>query len=216
MNIAADNPYFQVGIDVADRPCLVIGGGAEAEDKSARLLEAKAHLVVVSARVTPQLESSAQEGRLIWHERLFRMDDLDGKHLVVNTVGDDLPLAEKVYERACQTRLLINSFDQPQYSNFGMAALVHPGPLRISISTSNASPALASRLRQDLEQLFDDEFVEFVTQLKRVRQKLRQQMDDRPARMELLRSLVTDFRLEGKLSYPEGWRRRLAGFLADE
>ena len=136
------------------------------------------------------------------------MDDLGGVHLVVNTV-EDTSLAEQIYERACRDRLLINSYDQPGYSNFGMAALVHPGPLRISISTSNASPALASRLRQDLDQLFDEEFVEYIVQLGRVRQHLRQQMTDRAPRMELLRSLVADFRLEGGLRYPEDWREKL-------
>ena len=140
------------------------------------------------------------------------MDDLDGIHLAVNTVGDT-SLAQQVYERACADRLLINSYDQPGYSNFGMAALVHPGPLRISISTSNASPALASRLRQDLERLFDEEFVDYISQLSHVRQHLRQQMTDPAARMDLLRSLVADFRLEGGLSYPEDWREKLASLL---
>lgn len=212
MSSPSQNPYFQVGLDVATQSCLVIGGSQEAEDKACRLLDAGATLVVVSPRVTPRLESLAQENRLLWHRRGFQMDDLAGVHLVVNSV-EDTALAEQVYERACQDRLLINSYDQPTYSNFGMAALVHPGPLRISISTSNASPALASRLRQDLEQLFDEEFVEYIDQLSRVRQHLRQQMTDRAARMELLRSLVADFRLEGGLRYPEDWREKLAGLL---
>ncbi len=212
MSPASDNPYFQIGLDVAEQPCLIIGGGTEAEDKSGRLLDAGARLVVVSPRVTPRLESLADEGSLMWHRRGFRMDDLGGVHLVVNTV-EDTSLAEQIYERACRDRLLINSYDQPGYSNFGMAALVHPGPLRISISTSNASPALASRLRQDLDQLFDEEFVEYIVQLGRVRQHLRQQMTDRAPRMELLRSLVADFRLEGGLRYPEDWREKLAGLL---
>ncbi len=215
MSRASENPYFQIGLDVTERSCLIIGGGPEAEDKSGRLLDAGARLVVVSPRVTPQLESLAEEGLLLWLRRRFQMDDLDGIHLVVNTVGD-ASLAQQVYERACADRLLVNSYDQPDCSNFGMAALVHPGPLRISISTSNASPALASRLRQDLERLFDEEFVEYISLLSRVRQHLRQQMTDPAARMDLLRSLVADFRLDGGLSYPENWREKLESLLDDQ
>ena len=215
MSRASENPYFQIGLDVAQQTCLIIGGGPEAEDKSGRLLDAGAQLVVVSAQVTPRLELLADESSLLWHRRSFQMDDLNGVFLVVNTV-EDTSLALQLYQRACRDRLLINSYDQPMYSNFGMAALVHPGPLRISISTSNASPALASRLRQDLEQLFDEEFVEYIDQLSQVRQHLRQQMTDRAARMELLRSLVADFRLEGRLRYPEDWRAKLASLLVDE
>jgi precorrin-2 dehydrogenase/sirohydrochlorin ferrochelatase len=212
MSHASQNPYFQIGLDVAGQSCLIVGGGPEAEDKSGRLLDAGAELVVVSARVTPRLELLADESNLVWRRRSFQMDDLDGVFMVVNTV-QDTSLTERIYERACRDRLLINSYDQPTYSNFGMAALVHPGPLRISISTSNASPALASRLRQDLERLFDEEFVEYITQLGRVRQHLRQQITDGSARMDVLKSLVADFRLEGGLHYPENWRAELAGLL---
>ena len=215
MNTPSDNPYFQVGLDVADRPCLVIGGGPEAEDKSARLLEAGARLVVVAAEATARLQSWAREERLGWHRRPLRMEDLDGVDVVVNTVSGDPSMTRQVYERACRNHALINSYDDPRYSNFGMAALVHPGSLRISISTSNASPALARRVRQDLERLFDDEFVDYMDQLKRVREKLRQKMDDGSARRELLRSLVAGFRLEGSLVYPEGWRQQLEDLLAD-
>ena len=216
MNTPSDNPYFQVGLDVAGRPCLVIGGSPEAEDKSARLLEAGARLVVVAEEATPRLQSWAREGRLAWHPRPLLMEDLDGVDVVVNTVSGDPSMMRQVYERACRNHALINSYDDPGCSNFGMAALVHPGSLRLSISTSNASPALASRLRQDLERLFDDEFIDYMDQLKRVREKLRQGMDDGSARRELLRSLVADFRLEGRLVYPEDWRQQLADLLADE
>lgn len=216
MTDPSDNPCFQIGLDVAGRSCLVIGGGSEAQDKSARLLEAGARLTVVSPEVTPPLATWAREGQLVWHRRPLLMADLDDVQVIVNTVVGDPSLTREVYERACHNRSLINSYDDPGCSNFSMAALVHPGPLRISISTSNASPALARRLRQDLEPLFDDEFVDFLNQLQRVRRKLRQQMTDGSARMDLLRSLVAEFRLEGSLSYPENWRRKLEGMLADE
>ena len=214
MSSASDNPYFQIGLDVAGQPCLIMGGGAEAEDKAIRLVEARAELIVASEQVTPRLKALADEDGLLWHRRSFQMSDLDGTYLVVNTI-EDAPLAQQVYERACEKRILINTYDQPEYSNFGMAALVHPGPLRISISTSNASPALASRLRQDLEQLFDQEFVEFIGQLGQVRQHLRERLQESATRKDLLRSLVTDFHLQGTLRYPPKWREKLEGLLAE-
>ena len=67
---------------------------------------------------------------------------------MLNTVRDRA-LTARVYELATAHKALINSYDNPAYSNIGMVALVHPGHLRLSISTSNASPALSSRLRQD-------------------------------------------------------------------
>ena len=201
------NPYFQAGLDVMGQPCLIIGGGYEAEEKSRRLLEAGADLTVVCATVTHQLTKWAAEKCLTLYRREFAEYDLDGIFLVINTVNDDPALTARVYELARAQRLLINSYDNPAYSNFGMVALVHPGHLRLSISTSNASPALASRLRKDLESLFDGEFVDYLDLLAQARQRVRAKVEDRQTRFGLLRALVRDFRLEGTLRYPANWRR---------
>ena len=110
----------------------------------------------------------------------------------------------------------INSYDNPACSNFGMVALVHPGHLRLSISTSNASPALASRLRKDLEGLFDEQFVDYLDLLAQARQRVRERVEDRETRFELLRALVREFRLEGQLCYPAEWRRHAEALLRCE
>ena len=208
------NPYFQAGLDVMGQPCLVIGGGREAEEKSGRLLEAGADLNVVSTTLTDQLAEWAREKRLNHHRRDFAESDLNGVFLVLNTVNDDPELTARVYESARAQKLLINSFDNPAYSNFGMVALVHPGHLRLSVSTANASPALASRLRKDLEGLFDEEFVDYLELLAQARLRVRERVEDRETRVELLRTLVRGFHLNGVLRYPVGWRRHAEALLA--
>ncbi len=208
------NPYFQINLDIADRSCLVIGGGDEATEKSGRLLGAGARVTLVSPRIAPRLREWAREGRLTCHQRPFQSEDLDGVFLVVNTARSNPELTRQIFAQASARHILINSYDQPAFSNFGMVALVHPGHLRLSISTSNASPSLASRLRQDLEALFDEEFVYYLDQLAQVRQYLKEKEPDREKRMGLLRSLVADFRLEGRLHYPENWRRQMEGLLS--
>ena len=209
------NPYFQVGLDVMDQPCLVIGGGREAEDKAGRLLAAGARLTVVSPSATSALAEWAAAGRLTHHPRCFAERDLDGVFLVLNTVRDSA-LTERVYELALAHKILINSYDNPAYSNVGMVALVHPGHLRLSISTSNASPALSRRLRQDLEEIFDEEFASYLNCLAEARQRVRERVADRETRFALLRSLVAGFRLEGALRYPADWERRVEALLTCE
>ncbi len=209
------NPYFQVGLDVMEQPCLVIGGGREAEDKSGRLLAAGARLTVVSPSATPALVEWAAAGRLTHYPRRFAERDLDGVFLVLNTVRDGA-LTTRVFELALAHKVLINSYDNPAYSNFGMVALVHPGHLRLSISTSNASPALSSRLRQDLEEIFDQEFTSYLDCLAEVRQRVRTKVADRETRFALLRSLVSGFCLEGTLRYPADSKRHVDALLRCE
>ena len=209
------NPYFQVGLDVMDQPCLVIGGGREAKDKAGRLLAAGARLTVVSPSATPALVEWAAAGRLIHHPRCFAESDLEGVFLVLNTVRDSAVTA-RVYELATAHKALINSYDNPAYSNIGMVALVHPGHLRLSISTSNASPALSSRLRQDFEEIFDGDFAAYLDYLAEVRQRVRAKVANRETRFALLRALVSDFRLEGTLCYPADWKRHVDALLTCE
>lgn len=207
------NPYFQISLDVMERPCLVIGGGREAEDKTGRLLDAGAQITLVSPKLTPRLREWASDDRFAYHPRRFEPGDLHGAFLVLNTVSGHDALTRQVYDLARQQGCLINSYDSPAFSNFGMVALIHPGHLRLSISTSNASPALAGRLRQDLEQLFDAEFVDFLDGLAQARCRVKERIPDFPTRKALLRALVRDFRLQGQLRYPPDWRARLQALL---
>ena len=216
MKTSGLNPLFQVGLDVAGRSCLIVGGGAEAEDKAARLLDAGARLTVVSPRAVPALREWAREHRLTLIQRPFQPPDLDHVFLVVNTVAGDPDLTRQVCSLARRRKILINSYDQPLFSDFGMVALVHPGHLRLSVGTSNASPSLARRLRQDLEKLFDDEFVSYLDQLARVRDRIKAREPDPRKRAALLRSLVADFRLEARLHYPDNWRERLRTLIEDD
>ncbi|MFC1525311.1 bifunctional precorrin-2 dehydrogenase/sirohydrochlorin ferrochelatase [Candidatus Latescibacterota bacterium] len=209
----AGNPYFQIGLDVRRRPCLVIGGGSEAEDKVGRLLDAGASVTLVSPRTTDQLSDWAAEGVIAHRNRTFEPNDLTDVFVVINTVAHDADLGRQVYELSRTRGCLVNSHDCPDLSDFGMASLVAAGHLRISISTSNASPSLAARIRQGLEQLFDGEFVDYLEQLDRVRGHLKATVTDRRRRLDLLRTVVADFRLTGSISYPEEWREQMGSLL---
>ena len=211
--MSAPNPYFQIGLDVRGQSCLIIGGGGEAEDKAARLLVAGAEIALVSPSLTPHLQEWVAQGCLDWQRRLFEPADVTGRFLTLNTVRGDHDLSRQVYELALAERSLVNCFDSPRWSNFGMVALVSAGHLRLGISTSNTSPSLAGRLRQDLELLFDEVFVEYIEQLGRVRNHLKDTVADSGARREVLRSLVGDFHLTGTLTYPADWRQRVAELL---
>ena len=208
------NPYFQVGLDVMDQPCLILGGGQGGEGRAGRLLDAGARLSVVSPSLTPRLESWRDEERLTHLSRVFQENDLRGMFLVINTVQADDQLAEEVYGMARRERTLVNSFDRPELSNIGMPALVDPGHLRLAISTSNASPGLARRLREDLERMFGEEFVGYLSQLGQVRAHLKKVAAGDDTRFEILHSLVADFRLSGSIDYPAGWRKRVEDLLA--
>ncbi len=213
MNI---NPLFQVGLNVLNRTCLVLGGGREAEEKTSRLLDAGARVVLLATDLTPALAEWAKTERIFHCARPFLESDLNEVFLVVNTLTDKPELTQRVWELANARNILINSYDQPALCTFGMVALVDTGHLRLSISTSNTSPSLASRLRQSFEQLFDAHFAIYLDALAAARERVRSKVGDRTTRFALLRALVRGFSIEGTLRYPPHWQRRVDALLKCE
>ena len=216
------NPHFQVGLDLAGRRCLVIGGGTEAGDKTGRLLQARAEVLVVAPELHPRLQEWSAAGRIRHRPRRYRRGDLRGVHLVLNTVRADAALCRRVFAQACRRRIPINTFDLPRYSTLAMAALVTCGHLRVSISTSNAAPALAGRLRRDLETILRapadgagqargdvSELEQFLDALGQVRKLAGRRLASAADRRALLRGLVDGFRVTGSVQLPPAWRRRL-------
>ena len=211
------NPHFQVGLDVAGRRCLVIGGGGEALDKTLRLLDARARVLLVAPELCGGLADLGAAGRIDWRERRFRSDDLRGACLIINTVRTDHALCSSVFAAAQRRRIPINTYDLPQYSTLAMAALATCGHLRISISTSNAAPAVAGRLRRDLADLLagNPELEEFLAVLGEIRGLAKQRIADPGKRRTLLRGLLDGLRLRGSVELPPGWRNRLASVDAE-
>ena len=194
--------YFQASLDVEGRRCLVVGGGGEAEEKTGRLLDAGARVTVVSPEATPPLAAWAAERAITLHRRRFEPADLEGVYLAVNTVKSDPALSRQIYEPCEAQRILISAYDQPEVSNFVMVALVRCGRLRVAIATGGTSPALASRLRAELEQVFDAEFAAFVEYLAERRRHLEATMPKGPARSAALRRLVRGLRVSARIEYP--------------
>ena len=195
---------LQINLDVKDRPCLVVGGGEEATEKTNRLLDAQGKVTVVSPTLTDELKKLAAAARILHRGRRFKASDVDeGVVLVMNTVRDDQVLSRDLLALSKQKGFLLSSTDQPDYSTFTMPALVARGPLRIAISTSGVSPALAKRLREDLEPLFDERFEVYLEYLDAYRAHLHSTEPNVEKRQALLRDAVAKVRLQAKIEFPK-------------
>ena len=71
------DPYL-VGLDLAGRRVVVVGGGTVAQRRITGLLAAGADVLVVAPQATPAVEGMATAGELVWAERAFADADLDG------------------------------------------------------------------------------------------------------------------------------------------
>jgi siroheme synthase-like protein len=144
-------PINLVGLDKAR--CLVIGGGAVAGSKVMGLVAAGARPIVISPTITPNLAMLAADGRIEHWPRPYHSQDIAGAFLVIAATNDP-ELNQQVWEVACQRGALVNVVDAPHLCNFYAPSVVRQGDFVISISTGGAVPALAARMRQELETHF--------------------------------------------------------------
>ena len=149
--------YYPICLRVKGRRCLVIGGGRVAERKVRGLLDSGATVVVISPHLTDRLLVLEREGRILWQPRGYQTDDVAGFFLVMAATDDPL-VQDQVQQDAERHQILLNVADVPEKCNFILPALVKRGPLSVAISTSGKSPALAKRLRRELQRLVGPDY----------------------------------------------------------
>jgi precorrin-2 dehydrogenase/sirohydrochlorin ferrochelatase len=186
---------FPIFLKLAGRCCLVIGAGTVGEAKIQGLIEAGAAVRLVAPRATPAVERWAAAGEISWFRRTFEPADLNGVFLVVAATNAH-ELNEHIFREAEQRGILCNAVDDPPHCDFYYPSVVGRGDLQIAISTAGHSPALAQRLRRELEQQFVPEYAEWVVRLGRVRRGLFRRGMEPERRRLLLHRLASEERFE--------------------
>jgi len=158
-------------VKLEGRRCLVIGAGSVGEAKIESLLATDATVRVIAPKATPRVREWARDGRIEWNPREYDADDLAAVFLVIAATSSPA-LHDEIYAEARRRGVLCNAVDEPERCDFYFPAVVRRGELQIAISTGGLSPALAQRLRKDLEQQFGPEWEEWVAQLGRTREEL--------------------------------------------
>lgn len=156
---------------LAQRRCLVVGGGNVALRKVEGLLAAGAQIVVVALELDKELEALIAAGKVGVARRAYEPADLEGMFLVI-VATDDREVNHAVSAEAMRRGLLVNVVDDPDASNFIVPAVVRRGGLTIAVSTGGASPALARRLREQLEAQFGPEYGELIELLATLRPEI--------------------------------------------
>jgi precorrin-2 dehydrogenase/sirohydrochlorin ferrochelatase len=163
--------YYPVFLDVQGRRCLVVGGGGVAQRKVRGLVEAGAQVTVISPELTSSLRRLVNKKRITHLPRRYRKGDLRGYFLVYGAT-DHSSTQNLIAAGVKSSAVLLNIVDRPGLCNFIAPAIVKRGDLILAISTGGASPALAKKLRGELEQSFGPEYARALRFLQSLRKKL--------------------------------------------
>jgi precorrin-2 dehydrogenase/sirohydrochlorin ferrochelatase len=164
--------FYPVFLEMNGRPCLVVGGGEVAERKVKGLLAAGAAVTVLSPRLTPELAALRGDGRISHIEREYRDGDLEGFEVCM-VATDDRAVNAQVAGEGRRRGVWINASDDPANCDFILPSVIRRGDVVIAASTGGASPALARRLREELEAYLSEDSALLAELLADVRRELR-------------------------------------------
>ena len=196
---------FPAFLKLEGRRCLVVGAGPVAEEKIEGLLRAGAKVRAVAPRATARIRAWARARKIRWEQREFRasgpLSDLANVFLVVAATSSPA-LHARIYRQARRRAVLCNVVDDPEHCDFYYGSVVRRGALQIAISTAGHSPALAQRLRKQIEQEFGEEYELWLEELGKARKKLFGKAISSERRRVLLH------RLASQASFEDFLRRR--------
>lgn len=179
-----------VDLKLTGRLAVVVGGGPVAERKARALLQSGVRVRVVSPEMTLGLRTLWERGRIEVIQRPYAPGDTSGAMLVVAATGRREVDAAVARQAEAEERLVSVSGD-PELGNVNFTAEVRRGPVRVAISTGGASPALARRLRGELERIVGPEYGQLAELLGEVRKRVQLHSSrSRAERAALLASIV--------------------------
>jgi siroheme synthase-like protein len=193
MTDGAANPFVPALLRLPDKPCLVVGGGPVATRKVLWLLDAAARVLVVSPEIDARLARLAADssGTLAVRRERYATHDLTAYALAI-AATDDEALNRLVHDDARRAGIPVNVVDVPELCSFYVPGVVRRGPLTICVSTGGRSPALAARLRRELDERYPAHFGAYAEALGRVRDALRELGWDAARRADIIRALCSE------------------------
>ncbi|HEX6504008.1 MAG TPA: bifunctional precorrin-2 dehydrogenase/sirohydrochlorin ferrochelatase [Terriglobales bacterium] len=190
---------FPMFLKLEGRRCLVVGAGTVGEGKIAGLLKTGALVRVIAIEATTSVLEWARSGQIDLELRPFSANDLKEVFLaIVATSSRDLN--QSIFRDASRLGVLCNVVDVPDLCDFYYPAVVRRGDLQIAISTNGQSPALSSRLREQLEKQFGPGYADWVAELGKTRKLVQASGLDAARKRELLLSLASREALEAALA----------------
>lgn len=186
---AGECVYYPLGLRLSGEKVVVLGGGAVAERKVAKLLECGARVHVVSPRLTPGLTSLAESGAISREARLAAEHDVNGA-LLVFVATDDEEANTRLANAAHEAGALVNRADKASECDFIVPASFARGNLRVAVFSDATSPVLARWLRRRLEALLDEELGQISLLVGQIRAEVRQLPLQQSQRAALLNSIL--------------------------
>ncbi|MDD5168498.1 MAG: bifunctional precorrin-2 dehydrogenase/sirohydrochlorin ferrochelatase, partial [Syntrophales bacterium] len=104
--------YYPIYMDIADKSCIVIGGGEVAQRKVLRLLECGARVTVISKALTSVLQELARNAAIVHMDAEYDPVQVAGAFLVIGATDRDT-VNEQICSDCREQGIIVNIVDNP-------------------------------------------------------------------------------------------------------
>ena len=177
-----------VMLELADRRCVIVGGGAVALRRARTLSEAGALVTIISPKVAAELTAIA---RVRVERRRYVRGDLAGAAMAV-IATDDPAVNDAVRNEATERGLLVNDATRPEAGDVQFMATHRGGPLTLAVHTGGASASAAGAIRDEVVAALDDDWPTLLREAAAMRPRIQAAVSDPAARRAMLRRLTND------------------------
>ena len=187
--------YFPFYMDITNKLWVIVGGGTIALHKINILIEFGATMTVIAPDIQEDIRELHRQGeqnkqyKIELRERAFEDSDLLKADYVI-AATDDNQLNSRIAELCRAQNKLVNVVDVKEECSFIFPSIRKKENLVVAVSTGGNSPALAAKLKKDLETAIPDYYGTFNELLGEYREYIKQKVADPKARKRLYQELI--------------------------
>lgn len=198
--------------NIAQRRCLVIGGGDVATRKVTMLLKAQGNVVVISPELTSELQQMLEKNEIEYVRDSFSPEQLTGACLVIAATDDEL-VNEAVSVAAKRMNIPVNVVDAPALCTFTMGSIIDRSPVVIAVSSEGNAPVLARHIRSKIETMLPAAYGRIATIAGEFRDQVKARFSTTQSRRRFWENVLNGPLVERVLSGQEQAARELLGEL---
>jgi precorrin-2 dehydrogenase/sirohydrochlorin ferrochelatase len=198
-----------IDLKLEGKTIIVVGGGSEAYRKTQSFVDSGATIWVISKQFSTGVQELVASKKValvkteIQDAKAF-VESLNPKPDLLLAITDNSKLNLELVNAAKSFGCMVYSVDDPSLSDFILPAVAKVGDVKIAVSTSGKSPAVAKELRERIEKMITPEDLLEIELQNHVRSILKKQVPDSNVRSKLLNEILNNHNIkqvlkEGKL-----------------
>jgi precorrin-2 dehydrogenase / sirohydrochlorin ferrochelatase len=183
---------------------MVVGGGKEAYRKTQSFVNCGAKIWVISRSFSGEMEKLCEDKKVsllkteIQDAETF-VTSLNPKPDILLAATDNPKLNLELVKAAKACGSIVYAVDNPAQSDFILPAVAKVGDVKVAVSTSGKSPAMAHVLRERIEKLVTPEDLLEIELQANMREILKERVSDSATRSKLLYEILNNVNIKQAL-----------------